>query len=79
MTKIPIRLKYIETPKPKKYLTIKEAAKILEVSPLTLRNWDKKGKLKAYRHPINNYRLYRTEDIEIFLRKLESQKKVILG
>ena len=79
MTKIPIRLSYINNIKPKKYLTIKEAAKLLEVSPLTLRNWDKKGKLKAYRHPINNYRLYRIEDIELFLRKLDSQKKVILG
>ena len=25
-----------------KYITIKEAAKILGVTPLTLRNWDKK-------------------------------------
>ena len=40
----------------KKYYTIKQAAKILGVAPLTLRNWDKKGKLKAYRHPANNYR-----------------------
>ncbi|GAI64216.1 unnamed protein product, partial [marine sediment metagenome] len=32
----------------KKYLTLKEVAKILGVTPLTLRNWDKAGKLKAY-------------------------------
>lgn len=63
----------------KRYLTIKEAAKILGVSPLTLRNWDKKGKLKAVRHPINNYRLYPREKIEIILRKIEGQKKVHLG
>ncbi|PIT89254.1 MAG: hypothetical protein COU27_01310 [Candidatus Levybacteria bacterium CG10_big_fil_rev_8_21_14_0_10_36_7] len=48
----------------KKYLTIKEASELLNVTPLTLRNWDKKGKLKAYRHPVNNYRLYASEDIE---------------
>ncbi|KKS89940.1 MAG: hypothetical protein UV65_C0024G0001 [Parcubacteria group bacterium GW2011_GWF2_43_11] len=30
----------------KKYLTIKEVAKVLGVTPLTLRNWDKAGKLK---------------------------------
>ena len=67
----------------KKYLTIKETAKILGVTSLTLRNWDKKGKLKAYRNPINNYRLYKVEEVEFFLRKIESKngpgKKVFLG
>jgi len=67
-----------EKPK-KRYLTIKEAAEILGVTPLTLRNWDKSGKLKAYRNPINNYRLYKVEDIELFLRKIESKKKLIWG
>jgi DNA (cytosine-5)-methyltransferase 1 len=54
----------------KKYYTIKQAAKLLGVTPLTLRNWDKKGKLKAYRHPINNYRVYRADQLELFLRKM---------
>ena len=64
----------------KRYLKIKEVAEILSVTPLTLRNWDKAGKLKAYRHPINNYRMYKPEDIELFLRKLEStKKKIMLG
>lgn len=66
----------------KKYLSIKETAKILGVTPLTLRNWDRKGKLKAYRNPINNYRLYKKEDIELFLRKIEnkeSRTKLIWG
>ena len=67
----------------KKYLTIKEVARILGVTPLTLRNWDKKGKLKAYRNPINNYRVYKPEEIELFLRKIESRRgpgeRVFLG
>ena len=67
----------------KKYFTIKEVAEILGVTPLTLRNWDNKGKLKAHRNPINNYRVYKTEEIELFLRKIESRKgkegKVFLG
>lgn len=63
----------------KKYFTIKEVSKILGVTPLTLRNWDKKGKLKAIRHPINNYRLYPREKIEFLLRKIERQKKIQLG
>ena len=54
-----------------KYLTIKKAAKLLHVTPLTLRNWDKKGILKPYRNPVNNCRVYRLDQIEGFLRKLE--------
>jgi excisionase family DNA binding protein len=63
----------------KKYLTIKEVSKILGVTPLTLRNWDGSGKLRAYRNPINNYRVYKTEEIELFLRRLESKGKLIFG
>lgn len=62
-----------------KYLTIKEVAKILGVTPLTLRNWDKSGKLRAYRNPINNYRIYKSEEIELFLRKIESRGRLIWG
>lgn len=46
------------------FLTVSEAAAELAVTPTTLRNWDKAGKLKAHRHPVNNYRLYKTKDIE---------------
>jgi len=63
----------------KKYLTIKEVAKVLGVTPLTLRNWDKAGKLKAYRNPVNNYRVYKPEEINLFLRKIESNRKFIFG
>ena len=59
----------------KKYYTIKQAAKILGVTPLTLRNWDKNGKLKAYRHPINNYRVYKPQQLELFLRKMEISRE----
>jgi len=60
-----------------KYITIKEAAKILGVSTLTLRNWDKNDKLKAFRHPMNNYRVYRQEDLEKVIRKIEDGSGVI--
>ncbi|MFA5999775.1 MAG: helix-turn-helix domain-containing protein [Candidatus Paceibacterota bacterium] len=56
----------------KKYLTIKEASNILGVSPLTLRNWDKNGMLKAFRHPMNNYRVYKIEDLEKVMEEIES-------
>ena len=72
-------LHHIKIPPQKRFFTIKEVAKILGVTPLTLRNWDKKGQLKALRNPINNYRIYKPEDIELFLRKIESKGKVNLG
>jgi len=58
----------------KKYYTIKQAAKILDVTPLTLRNWDKSGKLKPHRNPANNYRVYRADQLELFLRKMETSR-----
>lgn len=47
-----------------KFLSIKEASTLLGVSKMTLRNWDNSGKLKAHRHPFNNYRVYKVEDID---------------
>jgi len=58
----------------RRYLTIKETAKILGVTPLTLRNWDKRGVLTSYRNPVNNYRVYRLDQIELFLRRIENTK-----
>lgn len=58
----------------RKYLSIQEAAEILNITPLTLRNWDRKGVLTAYRNPVNNYRVYRSDQIEMFLRKVENSK-----
>lgn len=54
----------------KKLLTVKEAANILDVNPETLRRWDKAGKFKAKRHPINNYRVYHTEQIDSLQEKI---------
>ena len=56
------------------YLTIKQAAKIIGVSELTLRNWDKKNKFEAARHPINNYRVYTLDQIDELMKKLGRKK-----
>ncbi|MEM9685548.1 MAG: helix-turn-helix domain-containing protein [Bacteroidota bacterium] len=69
-----------------KYLSISQAAKILDVSPETLRRWDNSGKFKSSRHPINNYRVYSEEQIvdlveemqlEIQYRNSPQAKKII--
>src|SRR6266542_79643 len=54
------------------YVRIQEAAAILGVSEQTLRNWDRGGKLRAHRHPINGYRLYRASDLHAVLQQLGS-------
>jgi DNA-binding transcriptional MerR regulator len=60
-----------------KYITIKDASTILGMSKITLRNWDKSGKLKAHRHPFNNYRVYKLEDIDKVLEMIESNVSVV--
>lgn len=59
---------------PKQFLNVKQVAKIMGVTSLTVRNWDKKGKLQAYRNPINNYRVYKIEDVEKLLEDIEGSK-----
>ena len=59
---------------PKKYLNVNEVAKLLGVTPLTVRNWDKKGALIAFRNPVNNYRMYKIEDVENLIRQIEEPK-----
>ena len=51
------------------YLTVKAAAAFLGVCPSTLPNWDRVGKLKPHRHPMNRYRLYRRAELEAVLRR----------
>lgn len=53
------------------YLTVHQAADLVGVSPSTLRAWDRAGKLKAARNPMNRYRLYRREDIQALLARIQ--------
>jgi len=63
----------------KDFLRISEAAEYLGVSANTLRNWDNAGKIPAHRHPVNGYRLFRTDELDELLRPLcrpaKSRKK----
>jgi MerR family transcriptional regulator, copper efflux regulator len=53
------------------YMQIKEAAALLGVAPNTLRNWERTGKLRVFRHPVNNYRLYKKVDLQNLLAAIE--------
>jgi MerR family transcriptional regulator, copper efflux regulator len=57
------------------YLTIKEAAIFLGVSPNTLRNWGRDGKLPMHRNPINGYRLFKIDDLEKLLCEIERSRR----
>jgi excisionase family DNA binding protein len=39
-------------------MTVKELAKYLEVDPDTVRHWADQKKIRSFRHPANNYRLF---------------------
>ena len=56
----------------KDYLTVGDAAATLGVSRATLRNWDKAGKLKPYRHPVNGYRLYNRLELVALLQEVQT-------
>jgi len=70
-----IRFKRDIVPKLNEYLTVAEAAEYLGVSPNTLRNWGRDGKIKERRHPVNDYRLYATEELDALMQRAEKVPK----
>ena len=52
------------------YVSLNEAAGYLGVSKATLRNWDRSGKLRATRHPINGYRSYVLAELQAIRTRL---------
>ena len=61
-------------PTPDEFLRVKEAAKLLGVSPNTIRAWGGEGKIPEYRHPINRFRLYKREELQGVLRAIEQSR-----
>jgi MerR family transcriptional regulator, copper efflux regulator len=59
------------------FLRISEAAEYLGVSPNTLRNWVNAGKIVAVRHPVNDYRLFRREDLDALLQQVAVARKKV--
>ena len=56
--------------KVKDYLRVKDAADYVGVSPNTLRNWSRDGRIPVYRNPMNSYRLYRKADLDRLLKRI---------
>lgn len=57
------------------YMLITEAAEFLQVAPNTLRSWGAQGKIDEFRHPLNNYRLYRIKDLKRIQQQLQRPRK----
>jgi len=56
------------------FITIKEASEILGVSKDTLRRWERVGKLTTKRHPMNNYRIYNSDEITKLKQDISGEK-----
>lgn len=62
-------------PKLDEYVRIAEAAEYIGVHHNTLRNWGRTGKIPEYRHPVNNYRLFKVSDLDKLLHRTEESVK----
>lgn len=60
------------------FLLVKQVAQVLGVSANTVRTWASIGKLQEYRHPVNNYRLFKKSDVEELLGQIENPRPVKL-
>ncbi|QDT30041.1 Helix-turn-helix domain protein [Gimesia panareensis] len=58
------------------YLLVKQAAELLGVSANTIRAWSATEKLQEYRHPVNNYRLFKKTDIEELVTQITNPQPV---
>ena len=61
-----------------RYFTINKFSKIVGVTPQTLRNWDKDGKLKPHHTTESGYRYYSEEQLNQVL-KIKSKPKTVIG
>ncbi len=59
------------------FLQVTEAAAFLGVSPNTVRNWGQAGKIPEFRHPINNYRLYKRKDLATLLESIAPAQQAV--
>jgi hypothetical protein len=56
--------------KSRDFITVRQAADMIGALPVTLCNWDRSARLKATRHRVNRYSLYRRQDVQSLLAVL---------
>ena len=58
------------------FLLVKETAELLGVSANTVRAWALSGKLQEYRHPVNNYRLFKRDEVQALFEQIANPEPV---
>ena len=53
------------------FVLVKEAAEMLGVCPNTIRSWGASGKITEYRHPINEYRMFKRKEVTQLIQKMQ--------
>lgn len=61
-----------------RYFTINKFSKMVGVTPQTLRNWDKAGRLKPHHTSESGYRYYSEEQLNQAL-KIKPKPKIVIG
>lgn len=54
----------------KDFLSVGHVARLLGVTTKTIRNWADRGHLKCVRHPINNHRFFKRDDLKELIEKI---------
>ncbi|AOY76113.1 IS607 family transposase [Clostridium formicaceticum] len=62
-----------------KYYTIHEFSKLIGRTTQTLRNWDKRGKLKSHHTSSNGYRYYSNEQLKQVLNISDDKNRKVIG
>lgn len=57
------------------FVLVKEAAEMLGVCPNTIRAWGDNGQITEYRHPVNQYRMFKRKELEHLLKKMNQPVK----
>lgn len=60
-----------------KYYSVRDLSKLINVTPQTLRNWDKNGKLKPHHIAESGYRYYSEEQVNRLLGVKDVSRKII--
>lgn len=61
------------------YCHVREAARLLGVSPNTVRSWGAAGKIPEYRHPVNRYRMYKRAELEKLVAQVEKSRTPVIS